>query len=464
MAHGDTALARRLQIFRLHVTIHQAGARHQAGDSWVGLKAFLVAEVANHITGQARLVRRRAKAEKARKRANAPHVVSYFHQADDPYSHLAVQALGLLQERYHIELKPYLVGPPADWATPERAFLKAYAQTDARRLATASQLDFPADGSVPEPAQVCWAQNRLAEALSQPDFAARATDIGAALWSGQGKTDAALERPDQIRQGQAQREKLGHFMSAMIHYGGEWYWGLDRLHYLEQRLCDLGLRKDDAPQAMIWAPPLSPRARAVPPDLASEPGREIEFFLSFRSPYTYVATKRAKALADAYGVKLKLRFVLPMMMRGLSVPPMKSRYFALDTAREARRLGVPFGRICDPLGKPVERGYALLPWAMEQGLRYEFCLSFMEKVWSQGVDAGTDAGLKQIVDAAGLDWTQARHLIGNEDWRDIAEANRLALLSLGHWGVPCFRYGDVTVWGQDRLWVIEEALGGRDGH
>jgi len=27
-------------------------------------------------------------------------------------------------------------------------------------------------------------------------------------------------------------------MRAMICYGGEWYWGLDRLHYLENRLRD----------------------------------------------------------------------------------------------------------------------------------------------------------------------------------------------------------------------------------
>jgi len=33
---------------------------------------------------------------------------------------------------------------------------------------------------------------------------------------------------------------------------------------------------------------------------------------------------------------------------------------------EARRLGIPFGRVCAPVGAPVERGYALLPWARAQ--------------------------------------------------------------------------------------------------
>jgi 2-hydroxychromene-2-carboxylate isomerase len=81
-------------------------------------------------------------------------------------------------------------------------------------------------------------------------------------------------------------------------------------------------------------------------------------------------------------------------------------------------------------------------------------------VWSQGVDAGTDAGMKQIVEAAGLDWTQARAQMASDAWRAEAEANRLELLELGHWGVPCFRVNDICVWGQDRLWVIEDALKG----
>jgi 2-hydroxychromene-2-carboxylate isomerase len=32
------------------------------------------------------------------------------------------------------------------------------------------------------------------------------------------------------------------------------------------------------------------------------------------------------------------------------------------------------------------------------------------------------------------------------------------MTNLGLWGVPSFRVGDVAVWGQDRLWVIETEL------
>jgi 2-hydroxychromene-2-carboxylate isomerase len=185
---------------------------------------------------------------------------------------------------------------------------------------------------------------------------------------------------------------------------------------------------------------------------------DLDFFMSFRSPYSYIAAERAKALADAYGAKLRLRFVLPMVMRGMKVPMAKGRYISMDTAREARRIGAPFGRIADPVGRPVERGYSLLPWAITQDKGYEYALSFMRGVWSEGIDAGEDTGMQRIVERSGLDWADARKRIGNDAWRPEAERNRLDLLRLGLWGVPCFRFGNTAVWGQDRLWVIEDAM------
>jgi 2-hydroxychromene-2-carboxylate isomerase len=423
----------------------------------MGIKAFVVSRVADALMGETRLLKARAKAEAGRKQAGAPHLISYFHQVDDPYSHLAVQALAILAARYKVEIKVFLVGPPADWATPERASLIEYARLDAARLAQASGLSFPAGALTPNAETIGAAQSAISAVLNGPDCLQKMIEIGADLWAG--KTVCAKTSTQGVQtaiaHGQGERERLGHFMSAMFHYGGEWYWGLDRLHYLEERLVGLGLLEQGASNQVIWQPPLTPRLDV---HQSSKTTPVIEFFLSFRSPYTYIATKRIIALADAYGAELRLRFVLPMKMRGLAVPPIKSRYFSLDTAREARRLGIPFGKICDPLGKPVERGYALLPWAISQGKGYEFCVSFMEKVWSQGVDAGTDAGLASIVVDAGLDWDMARSLIGNDDWQRGAEDNRLALLALGHWGVPCFKLGETIVWGQDRLWVIENAL------
>ena len=44
-----------------------------------------------------------------------------------------------------------------------------------------------------------------------------------------------------------------------------------------------------------------------------------------------------------------------MVMRNLPVPMRKGRYILRDTKREADRIGVAFGKIADPVGKPVQR-------------------------------------------------------------------------------------------------------------
>lgn len=368
-------------------------------------RSFLISSIAQRITSAERQASLRAREERRRRAAGEPHRVDYFHQPDDPYSNLLAQVLPELTARYEIDLRCHIVSPPEDWAAPERTKLIAYSRLDAQRLAAKAGLS----------ADVAISVNG---------------DVGDAL-----------------------RRKLGHYLGGMLHYGGEWYWGLDRLHFLEQRLAELGARKPGAPGVPIYAQPVSPL-----PDAKPGTGGDLHFYLSFRSPYTYIAAQRAKALADAYGLDLKLRFVLPMVMRGLPVPPAKRNYITLDAAREARRVGVPFGRVADPVGRPVERGYSLLPWAVREGRGFDYCLAFMRAVWSQGVDAGSDAGMRRIVEAAGLNWVAARAIIDNSDWRGEAEENRHELMSLGLWGVPSFRFNAVATWGQDRLWVIEDAV------
>ena len=45
--------------------------------------------------------------------------------------------------------------------------------------------------------------------------------------------------------------ELGHYNSATLHYAGEWYWGVDRLPYLVDRLEELGARRPDGPGAKL---------------------------------------------------------------------------------------------------------------------------------------------------------------------------------------------------------------------
>ena len=383
-------------------------------------------------------------------------MIEYFHDASDPYSHLVAQILPVLKTRYAVEIRPHLVPPPPDWAAPDRQKLIDWSRRDAAQLAGRAGLAYSDPGGQPSPERLLTAQQALASAMSDGHFIEEAAAIGSWLWTGEGTLpDGASDPAPRLAEGEARREALGHYLAGTLYYEGEWYWGIDRLHHLERRLQTLGAAKDKAGTGLIFAPPslLEP-----PPSSPAGNSPDLHYYLSFRSPYTYIAADRAKALAEAYGATLRLRFVLPMVMRGMQVPRMKGLYILKDTAREAQCLGIPFGKVADPVGTPVERGYAILPMAIEQGKGFDFALSFMRGVWAEGIDAGSDKGLRQITERAGLDWSAARELIGGDHWKAEAEANREEMMSLGLWGVPSFRVGETAVWGQDRLWVIENVL------
>jgi 2-hydroxychromene-2-carboxylate isomerase len=106
----------------------------------------------------------------------------------------------------------------------------------------------------------------------------------------------------------------------------------------------------------------------------------------------------------------------------------------------------------------TERGLAVLAQAMQTGMGEAFLISFLRGVWSEGVNASSDAGLRRLALRAGLSWAQVQDALNDEGWRASAEANRQALLGHGLWGVPAFRVGTQVFWGQDRLWAVQQAL------
>ena len=387
------------------------------------LKSWLMPVISQQFLSRSRLLALREKAEIKRNAQQRPHVLHFFHELEDPYSMLLAQAIPLLQSKYSVSVLQHLVGPPDDSAAPEREKLKAYSQQDASRLAMHYGLQ--------------W--------TGAPSTSETTTTI----------SKEALLISHRLR------KKWGHYLSGVIYYEGEWYWGIDRLHHLEDRLNGLGLSKKVRMASKVEGLPLffTPQYQS----LGHVPeGSSIEFFFSLRSPYSAICCAKLFHWAKDNGVQVNLRYVLPMVMRGLPVPAEKRKYISLDAAREAFVQNVPFGRLNDPVGKPTERGLALIPFAQMHELAEDYVMSFMQGVWSEGLDAGTDAHLKIIVERSGLNWKAAKDILksksNEQHWRAVAEQNREALFALGLWGVPSFKFEDTAVWGQDRFWVIEKAL------
>ena len=425
------------------------------------LKTWLTPLVSRWWLSESRLLARRQSAEKARARSGRPHTLHYFHQVDDPYASLLIQILPQISARYDIHVVPHVVSAPDDAAAPERAALMAWSRRDAQALAQPWGCWWDPAPQAPSP-EACRAEGvrlaALTQSLDGPAWLAAARAGLGPLWQGRPIDTSAVDEATwqaACASGDRLRRQWGHYLGGMLWYEGEWYWGLDRLQHLQTRLQALGLRRDGQHDLLGPAYPALAFAPVAPND---PPPPVLDFFFSLRSPYSALVTPRVLALARESGAQLRLRYVLPMVMRGLPVPAAKRRYIALDAAREARWHGVPFGCLQDPVGRPTERGLAVLAWAMGQGRGEAMLAGLMHGIWAQGADIGRDAPLRRITEAAGLSWAGAQQALRETAWRQQAEQNRQDLQALGLWGVPSFRTDTCAVWGQDRLEQVRQAL------
>ena len=204
-----------------------------------------------------------------------------------------------------------------------------------------------------------------------------------------------------------------------------------------------------------------------------------EIFWSFRSPYSYLATRRFRALADEYDLTLNLRPVYPLAIRHPDFfdrnHPSWFRYLFTDVARLSQYLGVPF---LPPRPDPIVQNIATRQIAQEQphifrltrlgqaAARRGKSLAFADEVsrliWGGTAGWNEDDHLAGAAARAGLDIAELEAEIERESEELDAEiaANQVALEAAGHWGVPTLVFQGEPFFGQDRIdlavWRMEQ--------
>ena len=392
------------------------------------------------------VTRYRKRQDAIRASAKPPFRLDYFHQVDDPHSHLVASAMSRINSTYPVDIHGHVVSPPDTMNAPEPSLLKKYALRDAEQIAPHYGLTLHKTDASAADIDRCEVE---LSSIPQDQFLETAASFGT-LVAPNPRTAATRPTSQATREGNALRRRLGHFSSATAFFEGNWYWGMDRLYLLETLLCELCGRP---PSILLFPRP----SESGPVDASA---LTLEVFPSLRSPYTAIGFDRAMTLAKSTGVKLHIRPVLPMVMRGVPATMSKGRYILTDTAREADAYGIPFGHLYDPIGAPVRRAYSIYPWARSMHREIEFLSSFLVNVFSRGVNAATNHGLRQIVEYAGLPWNEATKHLGTNQWMvEIEENQRVLVDELGLWGVPSFRLQDTEghsfcTWGQDRIWLV----------
>jgi 2-hydroxychromene-2-carboxylate isomerase len=431
------------------------------------LKRWLLSQLMTHVISDARQAKERKNKESRRDKEGRRRVVEYFHQVDDGYSHLTIQVLEQLMATYDVDLVVHLVRRLSDANTPEPQLLQDISYRDSAIIAPYFGLTFPNVETAPSRQLVDLAQS-IFTGLTVRAFITDGVLISDCLWRSDEAGLRVLARKwglaphdsvmAALKKGAERRAELKHYSGAMFYFEGEWYWGVDRLSHLEKRLRQGSAVRTEVIKMIAPKPQIAKKF----PNQATE--MTLEYFVSLRSPYTAISWQPTLDLAAAAGVNLKVRPVLPMVMRGVPATFQKGFYVWKDAWREARDLGVEFGNFYDPIGKPIEKAYSLYMWALDQGRGHDFFGALLQAAFAKGINTNNRSGLRRVVDMAGLDWNEAQKHLDDNNWQQMVEQNQKAMYDCGIWGVPSYRLLDkhgnsvINVWGQDRLWLVSRKI------
>ena len=208
-------------------------------------------------------------------------------------------------------------------------------------------------------------------------------------------------------------------------------------------------------------------------------GLQADVFWSFRSPYSYLATRRYRALAEEYDLTINLRPVYPLAIREPDFfernHPNWLRYTFTDMFRVAQFHGVPFG---PPRPDPIVQDVQTRKIAEEQPYIFRltrlgqaaagrsksraFCDEVSRLIWGGAENWHEGEHLDGAASRAGLDLAELDAEALNDAAGLDAEiaANQAKLEAAGHWGVPTLVFDGEPFFGQDRidmaLWRMEQ--------
>ena len=210
---------------------------------------------------------------------------------------------------------------------------------------------------------------------------------------------------------------------------------------------------------------------------------EVDVFWSFRSPWSYLATRRLREWQQRYLLKVNLRVVYPIAIRTPEffdqVQPQWFSYFGNDVRRVAEFLNLPFAfpqpdpviQLVDENGRrhtaPEQPYIHRLSWlgvlAEEMGAGIDFADEVSSLIWGGAKGWNEGDHMRRATKRAGLDPLAMEEQLHSETDRLEAEIakNQADHHTAGHWGVPTCAFKGEPFFGQDRLdvllWRLEQS-------
>jgi 2-hydroxychromene-2-carboxylate isomerase len=198
-----------------------------------------------------------------------------------------------------------------------------------------------------------------------------------------------------------------------------------------------------------------------------------DLYFSFRSPYSYLAIGRYRAMAEEWAIDIALRPVYPLAIREPKFfernHPNWLGYAMRDMMRVAQFHDIPFG---PPRPDPIAQNLMTREIADDQphifrlvrmgqaaarrGRGLEFAHEVTSLIWGGAENWHEGAHLAKAAQRAGLSLAELdAEAISDAQALDAEiAANQAALEAAGHWGVPTLVFEGEPFFGQDRIEMV----------
>jgi 2-hydroxychromene-2-carboxylate isomerase len=189
----------------------------------------------------------------------------------------------------------------------------------------------------------------------------------------------------------------------------------------------------------------------------------LELYWDFSSPFAYLGSTQAEALAARTGATLVWRpMLLGAVFKAIGAPDApiltwsdaKRNYYFKDLMRWAEHWGVPFNF---PTRFPMMTVKPLRVWfALPEERRGAFRDATFRAYWAEGKDISDDATLRALI-GEGADEVLAK--CATKEVKDALFASTQRAIDAGVFGAPTWVVdGKDLFWGQDRIVLVEHAL------
>jgi 2-hydroxychromene-2-carboxylate isomerase len=191
--------------------------------------------------------------------------------------------------------------------------------------------------------------------------------------------------------------------------------------------------------------------------------RKIEFYFDPISPFAYLGSIQIERLAARLGrsvdwkpVLIGITILKVMGLKPLPETPLKGPYLKHDAVRLAEYFDVPFRYhgLTGINSLAALRAFVVLK-ERDAALAKSLAQKIFSRLWVRGLDITSADDVAEEAKDLGIDAPALLRNIETSHVKDALKQQVDAAIQAGVFGVPYFVVDGESIWGVDRMWMVE---------